>query len=67
MNFMWQPRQISEEEMSTSELILKEEASGIVINGKKPKEEAKEEKKPETLSEEKGKENYLFKSLTRIP
>jgi histidine triad (HIT) family protein len=67
LNFLWQPKQISEEEMSTVELILKEEASNIAVSGKEKKEQVKEEKKPETLKEEQGKDNYLFKSLTRIP
>jgi histidine triad (HIT) family protein len=67
LNFLWQPKQLSQEEMSTAELILKEEASNIGGFGEGQKEEKIEEKNAETIKEEKGKENYLFKSLTRIP
>lgn len=67
LNFLWQPRQLSEEEMSTAELILKEMMSDFAVVAEKNKEEPLQEKKKETLKEEKGKDNYLFKSLTRIP
>ena len=67
INFQWQPKQLTEEEMSTVELSLKQEAENI---GGFQKEEKKEpikldEKKPEkVLSDE---ENYLIKQLERIP
>ena len=67
LNFLWQPRQLSEEEMSTVELILKEESKNIGSFGKENKPEKAEEKKTEKLKEEKGKENYLLKSMVRIP
>ena len=67
LNFLWQPRQLSEEEMSTAELIMKEETANIGGFGKEKKPEAISEKKTEQLKQEKDKDNYLFKSLTRIP
>jgi len=64
LNFQWQPRQLSEEQMSTIELKLKEESKGIG-------EFEKEEKKPVNLDSEIGKidkeDNYLIKQLNRIP
>ncbi|HSU72401.1 MAG TPA: HIT family protein [Candidatus Binatia bacterium] len=68
LNLLWQPRQLSEEEMSTVELKLKQEIKSIGSFDKekpKPKEEPKPDVKKEyKLSEE---ENYLIKSLRRIP
>ncbi|MBW2982115.1 HIT domain-containing protein [Candidatus Woesearchaeota archaeon] len=66
LNFQWQPKQLTEEEMSTVELTLKKEAEGI---GSFQKEEKKEpvklDKKAEKLKDDE--ENYLIKKLTRIP
>ena len=69
LNLMWQPKQLSEEEMSTAELMLKEETKNIGGFGKVAKEEKKEikEAKKEVLKEDKGKESYLFKSLVKMP
>jgi histidine triad (HIT) family protein len=67
LNFQWQPKQLSEEEMSTIELKIKEETANI---GGFEKEEKKEpieiEKKAEKIEEGKE-ENYLIKQLRRIP
>ncbi|MBW2966359.1 HIT family protein [Candidatus Woesearchaeota archaeon] len=67
INFQWQPKQLTQEEMSTVELTLKQEAENI--GGFQKEEKAKpiklDEKKPEKiLSDE---ENYLIKQLQRIP
>lgn len=63
LNFLWQPKQLSEEEMSTTELMLKEETDKI--GGFQP------EKKKEAVEEEKiekgGVKGYLKKSLKRVP
>lgn len=64
LNFAWQPRQLSEEEMSTIELKLREESKDIGIF-EKEQEKPKEEKKPEKIEDE-G-ENYLLKQLERLP
>ena len=65
INLQWQPRQLSEEEMSTIELKLKEQARHIgrfEIEEKKPKIHAP---KPMSLSEEE--EEYFTKQLRRLP
>ena len=59
LDFMWEPKQMSEEEMSTIELQLKEQAAGVTSE-EKPKVE--EEKKAEKV-----KEDFKMKSLVRIP
>jgi histidine triad (HIT) family protein len=67
INFQWQPKQLTEEEMSTVELTLKKESEGIGGFQKEKKAEPVklDEKKPEKiLSDE---ENYLIKQLQRIP
>ncbi len=66
INFQWQPKQLTEEEMSTVELTLKKEAEAI---GGFQKEKKKapiklDKKKVKKLS---GAENYLIKQLERIP
>ncbi|MBI1969307.1 HIT family protein [Candidatus Woesearchaeota archaeon] len=68
LNLQWQPKQISDEEMSTVELLLKEEAKHIG--------EFEKEKKILTalatpsagkVTEKKGQENYLLKHWRRMP
>lgn len=66
LNFLWQPKQLSEEEMSTTELMLKEAAANIGGFGEGHKKEVIKEKEKEVLKEG-DKENYLLKSLRRIP
>jgi len=66
LNFTWQPRQLSEEEMSTVELKLKDETKNIgVFEKEKPK--PKEEPKPEELKEAEEEVNYLLEQLKRVP
>lgn len=66
LNFTWATKQLSEEEMSTIELKLKDESKGIgVFEKEKPK--PKEEKKPEEVKEAHEEENYLLKQLKRLP
>ena len=62
----WKPKQLSEEEMSTLEILLKphtEVLSGVAEVAEKP-EPAKEQKK-ESLKDDSG--NYLVRQLRRIP
>ena len=70
INLQWQPRQLSEEEMSTVELKIKDEIGSIGVTSASstaPKA-LKQEKKAEPISETvAGEENYLFKQLRRIP
>jgi len=62
----WQPKQLSEEEMSTVELKIKDEISkiGVASQPSKPISFTTEEKPAETIS---GEDNYLAKQLKRIP
>jgi histidine triad (HIT) family protein len=68
INLLWQPRQLSEEEMSAVELKLKDEVKSVGSFQKeppKPKTEPPKAKKVELkMSEE---ENHLIRSLKRIP
>lgn len=68
LNFAWQPKQLSEEEMSTVELKIKDESKNIGVFEKddtpvKPKELPKAEE----ISEDEDEVNYLLKQLERIP
>ena len=67
LNFQWQPKQLTEEEMSTVELTLKKEAESIGgFQKEKETEPIKlDEKKPKKILGEE--ENYLIKQLNRIP
>lgn len=64
INIQWQPKQLSEEEMSTVELKIKEEVGGIGIE-EAPK--AAQEKAEPVSKEVSGEDNYLIKQLRRIP
>lgn len=67
LNFQWQPKQLNEEQMSTVELKLKEEAKHIgVFEKKEKKEPIIIDKKPEEIKPTKE-ENYLIKQLMRVP
>ena len=71
MNLQWEPKQLSEDEMSTAYLMLKEEGDKIVNVGKESKAapvvvKSKEEKKV-IKAEGSGKDNYLLKSLRKMP
>ncbi|MEM4282462.1 MAG: HIT family protein [Candidatus Woesearchaeota archaeon] len=59
----WQPKRLSEEEMSTVELRLKEEATKITI----VEEEKKEEKQITIEAPKKFDEEWLKQQLRRIP
>jgi histidine triad (HIT) family protein len=65
INLQWQPKQLTEEEVSTVELQLKEAFQNTGSFQKTP-ETPKEAKKPEkeTISDD---EDYLLKQLRRIP
>ena len=66
LNFQWQPKQLTEEEMSTVELTLKKEAESIGgFQKEEKKAPVKLDKKAEKLKDDE--ENYLIKKLTRIP
>lgn len=68
IDFTWQPKQMSEEEMSTIELKLKEAAKNIGVFEQKPEKPIEMDKEVEQIKEPEGdEENYLIKQLERIP
>lgn len=64
INLSWQPKQLTEEEMSTIELRVKEQTKTVGYFEKEKPKPVELDKKRETLSDE---EDYLIKSLRRIP
>jgi histidine triad (HIT) family protein len=66
LNFAWQPKQLSEEEMSTIELKLKDETKNIGAF-EKEKQKPKELPKPEEIKQAEKEINYLLKQLERLP
>jgi len=65
INLQWQPKQLSDDEMSTVELQLKEETKNIGSFEGEKKEPVDIDKKPKKIEE--GEENYQIKQLRRIP
>lgn len=65
INLQWQPRQLNEEEMSTVELKLKEQAKNIGHFEKEDKKPMAHAPKPVALSEE-G-EEYFERQMRRLP
>ena len=65
LNFQWQPKQLMEDEIEITHSLLVE---GIDQTGKVIKKEKKiDSKEKKEVKEEKGKKNYLLKSLRRLP
>mgnify|MGYP001567118407 CR=1 FL=1 len=71
LNLQWETKQISEDEMETTHLMIKQESDKLVdIGKKKKKEEIKEitkETKSEPITKKEGQDNYLLKSLRKRP
>ena len=67
LDFQWQPQKVNEEQLSSALLMLKEGTANMGDFQKEKKEVKHIEEKIETLKEEDGKEDYLLKSLRRIP
>ena len=65
INLQWQPRQLSEEEMSTVELRLKEQTKNIGHFEKEEKKTKIHAPKPALLSE--NEEEYFTKQMRRLP
>ena len=65
INLQWQPKQLSEEEMSTVELRLKEHTKNISYFEKEEKKARVKAPKPVILSEEE--EEYFTKQMRRLP
>ena len=64
INLQWQPKQLSEEEMSTVELKLKEQTKNISME-KEEKKAKVQAPKPVILSDEE--EEYFSKQMRRLP
>ncbi len=62
LNLQWEPQQLAEDEMETAFMTLEKE----IKNLGSPAEEKAEEKDGK-IEEEEGKDNYLLKSLRRVP
>jgi len=65
LNLQWEPKQLMEDDLETAQLLVKdalEKLSREQVEEKKPKPEPKKE-----LAAQEGKENYLVKSVRRIP
>lgn len=67
IDFTWQPRQLSEEEMSTVELKLKELTKNIGGFEKKPAKPIELKTEVKKIKEDDNEENYMIKQLQRIP
>ncbi len=67
LDLMWQPKQFSEEEMSTIELKLKEQTAKIGAFEEEKKEPVKIPEAEEIKEEDKETEDYRIKQLERIP
>lgn len=65
INLQWQPKQLSEEEMSTVELKLKEQTKNIGHFEKEEKKAKIEAPKPLVLSDEE--EEYFTRQMRRLP
>ena len=65
INLQWQPKQLSEEEMSTIELKLKEQTKNIGHFEKEEKKPRVQAPKPVILSDEE--EEYFSRQMRRVP
>ena len=64
INLAWEPRQLTEEEMSTVELRVKDHIKVVGYFEKEKPKPLDLDRKPEVLADQ---EDYLVKSLRRIP
>lgn len=68
LNFQWAAKKLSDEEMGTAELMLKDACKDIGAFEKEKKEAVNlDVKKTEEIKADKGEENYMIKQLERIP
>lgn len=65
INLQWQPKQLSEEEMSTVELKIREQMDKVGV----PHSQAKKQAQKKPLAEDSSEESreYFMRQLTRIP
>ena len=64
INLQWQTKQLTEEEMSTVELQLKDSAKNVGVASEQKPTKTEKQKKEEPITDE---ENYLSKQINRIP
>jgi diadenosine tetraphosphate (Ap4A) HIT family hydrolase len=72
LDLMWEGKQLMEDEMETTLMTLTKELDNVLKDDKKQetKSEEKEEKQKKSVKKEKSKEekdNYLLKTIRRIP
>jgi len=73
LNLQWEPKQLAEDEMETAFALLKAEGSKLKDIGKVEQKLGKDDKETlqsgdtEVVVEEESKDNYLLKSLRKIP
>jgi len=68
LNLIWQPKQISEEEMSTAEIKIKESTGQVgIFEQEKQKPEKVEKPKEIKKGKKEDEEDYRLKHLERIP
>lgn len=65
INLQWKPKQLTEEEMSTIEIKLKEQIRGVGITKSRQPKKAKEEIKPQPITDEE--DDYFMRQMRRIP
>lgn len=63
----WSPKEISEDELSTVSLLIKEKAEKIGEFEKEKPKPVEEKKEEELIAEKEDEVNYLIKQLERIP
>jgi diadenosine tetraphosphate (Ap4A) HIT family hydrolase len=65
----WEPKQMSEEQMSTLELQYKQHTDGVVFSAETKKPEIQKEEKKEEIKQKDadGEENYMIKYFNKIP
>jgi len=66
LDFNWAPKMLSEEQMSTVEMTLKEQLEKPQEKESEEKTEPKKKEEKNVLKEEKGKTNYLIRQLDRL-
>lgn len=64
LGLQWEPKQLMEDEIETTFLVLEEAARNLILEEKLEKKELPKVEKTEVKE---GKENYLLKTLRRIP
>ena len=67
LNLQWEPRQLMEDEVETAHALLQGAVTDIDDAEQEKKLKQTHSKETKKISQEKGKKNYLLKSVERIP